>query len=305
MDDSQENLITTMPTVQGNFFSHLTNVLTAGLSYLYKQELKESIDFLRTLENIQVLDEHIPQSVLPGGPPVTEKNLLACTGSGEAQVLFFNISGSEFIDMYVGVGSARARELLAQAWHKALLHAEHLGHQIAVDKAYFHGRVQTHTKTPKQVDADLVNPANEATVMAARDDYDKGLEPDRILVEPATELNRNKKPKAGFSEAGHGMVDKHEPSGQPPPETSTISRDASVLGFTLQLPIEEKFLSTPVSLPEIWPVVWVLAAKIGSLTYSKHRQFRFLETGVSEYRNTRDATARLIDAEKNSVSRRS
>lgn len=77
--------------------------------------------------------------------------------------------------------------------------------------------------------------------------------------------NQNKKHRVNFNEVEHGIINKPVPTGQP---ISIISRDMSVLGFTLQLPIDNKYLSTPVSLPEIWPTVWTLA-QTQSLTYSK------------------------------------
>ena len=84
-----------------------------------KQELKESIDFLKNPEKIQRLGGRMPKGVLLVGPPGTGKTLLARAVSGEAQVPFFNISGSEFIELFVGVGAARVRELFVQARNKA------------------------------------------------------------------------------------------------------------------------------------------------------------------------------------------
>ncbi len=84
-----------------------------------KQELKESIDFLKAPEKIQRLGGRMPKGVLLVGPPGTGKTLLARAVSGEAKVPFFNISGSEFIELFVGVGAARVRELFEQARSKA------------------------------------------------------------------------------------------------------------------------------------------------------------------------------------------
>lgn len=84
-----------------------------------KQELGESIDFLKNPEKIQKLGGRMPKGVLLVGPPGTGKTLLARAVSGEAQVPFFNISGSEFIELFVGVGAARVRELFEQARSKA------------------------------------------------------------------------------------------------------------------------------------------------------------------------------------------
>ncbi len=84
-----------------------------------KQELGEVIEFLRNPEHFQRLGGHMPKGVLLVGPPGTGKTLLARAVSGEAGVPFFNISGSDFIEMFVGVGAARVRDLFEQARAKA------------------------------------------------------------------------------------------------------------------------------------------------------------------------------------------
>jgi len=84
-----------------------------------KQELKESIEFLKSPEKIQRLGGRMPKGILLVGPPGTGKTLLARAVSGEAGVPFFNISGSEFIELFVGVGAARVRDLFEQARNKA------------------------------------------------------------------------------------------------------------------------------------------------------------------------------------------
>ncbi len=84
-----------------------------------KQELGEVIEFLRNPEHFQRLGGHMPRGVLLVGPPGTGKTLLARAVSGEAGVPFFNISGSDFIEMFVGVGASRVRDLFEQARAKA------------------------------------------------------------------------------------------------------------------------------------------------------------------------------------------
>ena len=84
-----------------------------------KQELGEVIEFLRNPEHFQRLGGRMPKGVLLVGPPGTGKTLLARAVSGEAGVPFFNISGSDFIEMFVGVGAARVRDLFEQARAKA------------------------------------------------------------------------------------------------------------------------------------------------------------------------------------------
>ncbi len=80
-----------------------------------KQELTEVVDFLKAREKFQTLGARIPRGVLLVGPPGTGKTLLARAVAGEAGVPFFSISGSEFVEMFVGVGAARVRDLFEQA----------------------------------------------------------------------------------------------------------------------------------------------------------------------------------------------
>ncbi len=80
-----------------------------------KEELQEVVEFLSTPEKFQKLGGRIPKGVLLVGPPGTGKTLLAKAVAGEAKVPFFSISGSEFVEMFVGVGAARVRDLFSQA----------------------------------------------------------------------------------------------------------------------------------------------------------------------------------------------
>ena len=80
-----------------------------------KEELLEIVEFLRTPERFQALGGRIPRGVLLVGSPGTGKTLLAKAVAGEAGVPFFSISGSDFVEMFVGVGAARVRDLFDQA----------------------------------------------------------------------------------------------------------------------------------------------------------------------------------------------
>src|SRR5207302_7096117 len=82
-------------------------------------ELREIVDFLRTPEKYQALGGRIPKGVLLVGPPGTGKTLLAKAVAGEAHVPFFSLSGSDFVEMFVGVGAARVRDLFGQAENRA------------------------------------------------------------------------------------------------------------------------------------------------------------------------------------------
>jgi len=83
------------------------------------EELREVVDFLRTPERYQTLGGRIPKGVLLVGPPGTGKTLLAKAIAGEAGVPFFSLSGSDFVEMFVGVGAARVRDMFQQAEAKA------------------------------------------------------------------------------------------------------------------------------------------------------------------------------------------
>src|SRR5579862_2404855 len=84
-----------------------------------KDELKEVVAFLKNPEEYSRLGARIPKGILLVGPPGTGKTLLARAVAGEAGVPFFSINGSEFVEMFVGVGAARVRDLFAQAREKA------------------------------------------------------------------------------------------------------------------------------------------------------------------------------------------
>jgi len=388
-----------------------------------KQELKESIDFLKAPEKIQKLGGHMPKGVLLVGPPGTGKTLLARAVAGEAGVPFFNISGSEFIELFVGVGASRVRELFVQArskapciifideldavgrsrsgpvsmgghdereqtlnqlltemdgfdtsvgvvvmaatnrpeiLDKALLRSGRFDRQIVVDKPDLQDRVEIlklHTKpmtlaadidinviarrTPGLVGADLANIANEAAIIATRlshnsidmADFEAAI--DRIMAGPEKKnraLNPEEKRRVAYHEAGHALVAEHVPTGQPVHKISIIPRGVSMLGFTLQLPVEEKFLSTE---PELKDQIAILlggriaeaialgdvstgaqndlekaseiarnmvcslgmSKKLGALTYGIRQRLQFLDTETSEQRNYSEETARLIDGE--------
>ena len=83
------------------------------------EELREVVDFLKQPEKYQVLGGRIPKGVLLVGPPGTGKTLLGKAVAGEAGVPFFSLSGSDFVEMFVGVGAARVRDMFQQAVAKA------------------------------------------------------------------------------------------------------------------------------------------------------------------------------------------
>ncbi len=98
--------------------SHVTFNDVAGLEEA-RQEVMEIVDFLKNPEQFTKLGAKIPKGVILVGPPGTGKTLLAKAVAGEAQVPFFSISGSEFVEMFVGVGASRVRDLFKRAKEKA------------------------------------------------------------------------------------------------------------------------------------------------------------------------------------------
>ena len=93
---------------------HITFEDVAGIDEA-KEELTEIVDFLKTPDKYLKLGARIPRGVLLSGPPGTGKTLLARAVAGEAGVPFFQMSASEFVEMIVGVGASRVRDLFAQA----------------------------------------------------------------------------------------------------------------------------------------------------------------------------------------------
>jgi cell division protease FtsH len=388
-----------------------------------KQELKEVIEFLKSPEQIQKLGGRMPKGVLLVGSPGTGKTLLARAVSGEAHVPFFNISGSEFIELFVGVGAARVRELFEQARQKApciifideldaigrsrsgpvmmgghdereqtlnqlltemdgfdtsvgvivmaatnrpeildkaLLRSGRFDRQIVVDKPDLHDRIEIlklHVnaltlgddidltiiakRTPGLVGADLANIANEAAIIATRvgnskvtmSNFEAAI--DRLLTGPEKKnraLTADEKRRVAYHEAGHALVAEKVPTGQPVHKISIIPRGIGALGFTLQLPVEERFLSTETELKDQLAILLGgriaeelvlksvstgaqndlervseiarnmvchlgMSKKLGSLTYGKRQQLQFLPVEEAEQRNYCEETAALIDAE--------
>ncbi|OOP56875.1 MAG: cell division protein FtsH [Candidatus Brocadia carolinensis] len=310
-----------------------------------KEELKEIIDFLSYPERFQKLGGKIPKGVLLIGPPGTGKTLLAKAVAGEAGVPFFSISGSDFVEMFVGMGAARVRDMFEQAKAKApciifideidsvgrqrgtglggghdereqtlnqllaemdgfnaqkgviiiaatnrpdvldnaLLRPGRFDRQVTVDRPDLIGReavLSVHAKNVK-IDsdvslkviakrtagfsgADLANVINEAALLAAR--YNKSsvgmveLESsiDRVLAGPERKsriMSDSEKNTVALHEAGHTLIAALLPDTDPVHKVSIIPRGAAALGYTMQLPLEDKYLTTE---PEILDTLCVL-----------------------------------------------
>jgi cell division protease FtsH len=298
------------------------------------EELQEIVEFLKTPEKYRRLGGRIPKGVLLVGPPGTGKTLLARATAGEAGVPFFSLSGSEFVEMFVGVGAARVRDLFSQATQKApcivfideldalgksrnsgivgghdereqtlnqllaemdgfdaragliimgatnrpeildpaLMRPGRFDRQVLVDRPDKRGRekiLQIHARnvklgpdvdlraiaarTPGFAGADLANVVNEAALLAARrnknfvtrSEFEEAIE--RVvagLEKKSRRINEREKEIVAFHEAGHALVSWMLPYADRVSKVSIIPRGLGALGYTLQLPIEDRYLLT-------------------------------------------------------------
>jgi cell division protease FtsH len=298
-----------------------------------KEELREVIDFLKTPARFGRLGAKLPKGVLLIGPPGTGKTLLARAIAGEAGVPFFSISGSDFVEMFVGVGAARVRDLFEQAKQKApciifideldalgkargmgpvaheereqtlnqllveldgfdarvgvilvaatnrpeildqaLLRAGRFDRQVLVDRPDKGARLEIlklHARkvsiestadldviasmTAGFVGADLANIINEAALLGVRQDKDKvGIAELQEAVERVVAglekknrvLSPEEKKRVAYHELGHALVATALPGADEVHKISIIPRGIAALGYTLQLPTEDRFLMT-------------------------------------------------------------
>src|SRR6185503_5118847 len=299
-----------------------------------QEEVAEVVGFLKDPEKYQRLGGRITKGDLIVGPPGTGKTLLARAVAGEAGVPFFSLTGSDFVEMFVGVGAARVRDLFAQAVKNApsiifideldaigkargvsmltgndereqtlnqllaemdgfdpnqgviimaatnrpeildaaLLRPGRFDRQILVDRPDIKGRtkiLQLHAKkvklsadldlavvaakTPGFVGADLANIVNEAALLAARLDkqsidmaeFDEAIE--RVvagLEKKSHVINPKEKKTVAYHESGHALLAELVPGADPVSKISIIPRGIAALGYTTQLPTEDRYLMT-------------------------------------------------------------
>ncbi len=297
-----------------------------------KAELVEVIDFLRSPKKYTDIGGKIPKGVLLVGPPGTGKTLLARAVAGEANVPFFRMSGAEFVEMFVGVGAARVRDLFKQARDRApcivfideldalgksrtngvmggndereqtlnqlliemdgfdatsgliilaatnrpdvldtaLLRPGRFDRQVLVDRPDLPGReaiLKIHSKavklddtvdiakiargTPGFVGADLANLVNEAALLAVRSgrkkvnqgDFNDAIEKIVAGLEKKSRvINVNERRTVAYHECGHALVAAFTPGADPVRKISIIPRGLSALGYTLQLPLEDRYI---------------------------------------------------------------
>ena len=298
-----------------------------------KESLQEIIDFLHNPKKYTEIGAKLPKGALLVGSPGTGKTLLAKAVAGEADVPFFSISGSDFVEMFVGMGASRVRDLFQQAakvapciifideidavgrsrdtryggnseheqtlnqllseidgfdstkgivclgatnrpeiLDKALLRPGRFDRRIIVDRPNLQGRLDTlkvHTRKIKLaedvnlekiaqatagcVGADLANLVNEAALRAVRKGR-SAVNQDDLLVsfevviagseKKGTVITEEEKKIIAYHEVGHALVAALEKNSQPVSKITIVPHTSGALGYTMQMPEEEKFLST-------------------------------------------------------------
>ena len=298
-----------------------------------KESLQEIIDFLHNPQKYTAIGAKLPKGALLVGSPGTGKTLLAKAVAGEANVPFFSISGSDFVEMFVGMGASRVRDLFQQAakvapciifideidavgrardnrygnnseqeqtlnqllseidgfepskgivclaatnrpeiLDKALLRPGRFDRRIIVDKPNLQGRLDTlkvHTRkirlsddvdlrkiaqaTAGAVGADLANLVNEAALRAVRKGRQLVNQEDLLVsfetVIAGTEkkntvLTDMEKRLVAYHEVGHALVAALEKHSQPVSKITIVPHTSGALGYTMQMPEDEKYLST-------------------------------------------------------------
>jgi cell division protease FtsH len=387
-----------------------------------KQELVEIVEFLKEPQRFTAIGGKMPRGTLLVGPPGTGKTLLAKAVAGESGVPFFSLSGSEFVEMFVGLGAARVRDLFDQAKKKApciifideldalgkargfgtigghdereqtlnqllvemdgfdpqvgviiiaatnrpeildpaLLRPGRFDRQVLVDRPDKKGReaiLKIHLQGVKyqteldigkianmtvgMVGADLANLVNEAALLAVRRNKDTvgmsefeeavervvtGLEKKNRLINP------REKEIVAYHELGHAIVAMSLPGTDPVQKITVIPRGIGALGYTLQVPTEDRFLmqksellnkiatllggraaeeiifedistgahndlSRATEIARSMVKEYGMSANLGQVYFAREKRAKFLNVmpeGAAEYS---EATAELIDRE--------
>jgi len=381
------------------------------------------VEFLKDPKKFSRLGGKIPRGALLVGPPGTGKTLLARAIAGEANVPFFSISGSDFVEMFVGVGASRVRDMFDQGKKNApcivfideidavgrhrgaglgggndereqtlnqlltemdgfasadkpvivlaatnqpevldaaLLRPGRFDRQVLVDRPDLSGRktiLEIYTKKVKLSDsidldsiaqatsgfagADLANMVNEAALLAARakrksveqQDLSEAIE--RVvagLEKKSRVLQDDEKKVVAYHEVGHAIVGHLMPGGSKVAKISIVPRGMSALGYTLQLPTEERFLNSKdelkgqiatllggrsaeevvfgkittgasndlqraTDIAEQMVGTFGMSDILGPLAYDKQGGGQFLGNGNNPRRSVSDATAQAIDKE--------
>jgi cell division protease FtsH len=387
-----------------------------------KQELVEVIDFLKEPTKFTELGGKMPKGILLVGPPGAGKTLLAKAVAGESHVPFFSMSGSEFVEMFVGLGAARVRDLFVQAKQKApciifideldalgkargfgnlgghdereqtlnqllvemdgfdskvgvilmaatnrpeildpaLLRPGRFDRHILVDRPDKKGReeiLMVHLKnvtiakkldvekiaamTPGMVGADLANLVNEAALLAVRrgkkevtmSEFEEAVERVMAGLEKKNRLiNPEERKIVAYHELGHALVALSLPGTDPVQKISIIPRGIAALGYTMQVPTEDRFLMKKTELLNKIATLlggraaeeivfgdistgahndlakatdiarsmvkeYGMSATIGQVYFSREKRPLFLEIGMQGGGEYSEATAEMIDKE--------
>ncbi len=388
-----------------------------------KEELKEIIEYLEYPQKFLDIGGKIPKGILLVGPPGTGKTLLAKAVAGEAKVPFFSMSGSDFVEMFVGVGASRVRDLFSQAQEKApciifideldalgkarginpmsshdereqtlnqllaemdgfdtktgviimgatnrpeildpaLLRPGRFDRHVLVDRPDIKGReeiLKVHVRgvkiakgvdlktiaarTPGFVGADLASLVNEAALLAARKgkssvtmaEFEEAI--DRVMAgleKRQRVMSKKEKEIVAYHETGHALIAESLETTDPVHKISIIPRGISALGYTLQLPTEDRYLMTKKELLDRLSVLlggraaeeiifeeistgaqndlaratdiaksmvkeYGMSEKLGHMTFEKERKPLFMDIGPSfGTKDYSEETAREIDNE--------
>jgi len=388
-----------------------------------KQELVEVIEFLKEPAKFTELGGKMPKGILLVGPPGTGKTLLAKAVAGESGVPFFSLSGSEFVEMFVGLGAARVRDLFEQAKKEApciifideldalgkargiggvvgghdereqtlnqllvemdgfdpkigvilmaatnrpeildpaLLRPGRFDRQILVDRPDKKGReeiLKVHLKsiktvknldveklanmTPGMVGADLANLVNEAALLAVRrgkkkvgmPEFEEAIERVMAGLEKKNRLiNQKEREIVAYHELGHAIVALSLPGTEPVQKISIIPRGIAALGYTMQVPTEDRYLMSKTELLNKIATLlggraseeivfgdvstgahndlakatdiarsmvkeYGMSSKIGQVYFAREKRAPFLDVPVEGKGEYSEATAQLIDTE--------
>ncbi|MBU2541353.1 MAG: ATP-dependent zinc metalloprotease FtsH [Candidatus Omnitrophica bacterium] len=392
-----------------------------------EEELTEIIEFLKDPKKFQKLGGKIPKGVLLVGPPGCGKTLLAKAVAGEASAPFFSISGSDFVEMFVGVGASRVRDLFEQGraaakmggkgciifideidavgrlrfsgiggghdereqtlnallvemdgfspqeglilvaatnrpdtLDPALLRPGRFDRQIVIDRPDIKGRnaiLKIHVRnikldesvnldsiarqTPGFSGADLANLCNEAALLAARRNKDKVNMPElqesieRVIAGPQRKsrvISKKEKEIVAYHEAGHALLSLLTPDVDPLHKVSIIPRGTAALGYTMQLPLQDRYIMTKSELLARMTVLlggrcseemafgeittgaendlevatalarrmvceFGMSDKLGHITFGRRKGLLFLGKDLTEERNYSEDTAKEIDKE--------
>ena len=391
-----------------------------------KQELMEVIEFLQEPAKFTELGGKMPRGVLLVGPPGTGKTLLAKAVAGESHVPFFSMSGSEFVEMFVGLGASRVRDLFDQAKQKApciifideldalgkargfgtmgghdereqtlnqllvemdgfdpqigvilmaatnrpeildpaLLRPGRFDRTILVDRPDKKGRediLKVHLKsvktvknldverlanmTPGMVGADLANLVNEAALLAVRrkkkkvsmSEFEEAVERVMAGLEKKNRLiNKHEREIVAYHELGHAIVALSLPGTDPVQKISIIPRGIAALGYTMQVPTEDRFLMTKTELQNKVATLlggraseelvfgdvstgahndlskatdiarsmvkeYGMSSKVGKVYFAREKRSPFLDMGMEGRGEYSDSTAELIDHEVRNI----